>query len=258
MLKALEIYFYFKLHESMSLTALPGPHQNVPKQREWLYLKICGLRCHSLWLTWVDLQRVNAGICKMWEKSCKKCGGDDFKTTHKAESTFTSSTKKLILLSRKLSFFSPWISPVSWFPSKQTFSRVLTVSTGTCRIFSGSVFNTVDWMFPRSVCSRQCGLRAFNSIILFIFTSVTKIDACTWSTKSVMPAMTWFDFSIFVSGTKRQSSAKKSCKQWKRRRIKLERICLKITQLGKVLLKSFCNLVKVLSSSSESLNVIYN
>lgn len=37
-------------------------------------------------------------------------------------------------------------------------------------------------MSPRSVCRRQCGFLAFNSIILFIFVSDTKIAARTWET----------------------------------------------------------------------------
>lgn len=80
----------------------------------------------------------------------------------------------------------PWISSFNWFPSKQTFSRVLIVSTGTSRIFKGSVLRTVAWIFPRSVCRRQCGLRAFNSIILFILLSETKIDAWAWNMSKVI------------------------------------------------------------------------
>lgn len=81
--------------------------------------------------------------------------------------------------------YTPCISLLSWFPSKQTFSKVVIVSTGTWRIFNGSVLRTVLCMSPRSVCKRQWGFLAFNSIILFILTSDTKIAGWTWKTRSV-------------------------------------------------------------------------
>lgn len=206
-------------------------------QRAWtktseIIFKIFGLRCQRRWLAWVDLRRVNVGVWKRWEKSCKKWSRSGCKITHKAESAFASGAQT------KVNFIVSWIN----------LGLTLNLA-GQLIPLEANIFQRSDRLDRHLPDFQWIGGQNGRLDVATVGVQAAVGFACVQLNHLVhfhvgdenrrvhvqhqqchADEICYRRWHLRKRRERRRSSKKKSCKQWKRRRIELKRICLQNTE----------------------------